>query len=204
MLTSKKLIPFLLIYSRILIAMAIGIITYLDIQNQAILIVILMSTGLVTDIFDGIIARKLNVSSRKLRIWDSNVDQFFWLIVIGSIFYANFDFVKENLLWIGSIVALESLCYLLSFLKFKKTIATHSILAKTWTLSLLVFLIDLTLHSTSNVAFIVCITLGIISRVEILFIILKLNNWTTDVPSIFSVSKLNNGIQIKKNKLFNG
>ncbi len=204
MLITRKHIPFLLIYSRILIAMAIGLITYLGVQNQAILIVILMSVGLVTDIFDGIIARKLNVSSRKLRIWDSNVDQFFWLIVIGSIFYANFDFVKENLLWIGSIVVLESLCYLLSFLKFKKTIATHSILAKAWTLSLLGFLIDLTLHSTSHVAFIICIALGIISRVEILFIILKLNNWTTDVPSIFSVSKLNSGTLIKKNKLFNG
>jgi CDP-diacylglycerol--glycerol-3-phosphate 3-phosphatidyltransferase len=203
MLKTAKHIPFLLIYSRIITAIVIGLITYMEVQNQAILIVVLMSVGLVTDIFDGIIARKLNVSSEKLRTWDSNVDQFFWLMVIGSIFYANLDFVKDNLFWIGSILVLESLCYLLSFLKFKRTIATHSILAKAWTLSLLGFLIDLTLHSSSNVPFIICITLGVISRVEILFIILRLNNWTTDVPSIFSVSKLNNGIMIKKNKLFN-
>ncbi len=198
-----KKIPFLLIYSRILIGITIGLIAYYGVKNYAVLIVVLMSLGLITDIFDGIIARKLNVSSEKLRVWDSNVDQFFWLIVIGSIFYLNVDFVKENIIWIGTIILLELICYLISYIKFKKSIATHSILAKVWTLSLLGFLIDLTLNSTSQIPFIICIVLGITSRIEILLIIKKLKEWTTDVPSIIVVSKINNGIPIKKNKLFN-
>jgi CDP-diacylglycerol--glycerol-3-phosphate 3-phosphatidyltransferase len=198
-----KNIPFLLIYSRILIGIVIGLIAYYEVKNHAAWIVVLMSFGLITDIFDGIIARKLNVSTERLRIWDSNVDQFFWLMVIGSIFYLNIDFVKENIFWIGAIILLELICYLISYLKFKKSIATHSILAKVWTLSLLVFLIDLTLNSTSQIPFIICIILGIISRVEIILIIIKLKEWTTDVPSILSVSKINDGIPIKKNKLFN-
>jgi len=196
-------IPFLLIYSRILIGIAIGLIAYYEVNNYAVLIVVLMSLGLITDIFDGIIARKLNVSSERLRVWDSNVDQFFWLMVIGSIFYLNSDFVKENSIWIGTIIVLELMCYLISYIKFKKSIATHSILAKVWTLSLLGLLIDLTLHSTSQIPFIICMVLGILSRIEILLIIKKLKVWTTDVPSIFVVSKINNGIPIKKSKLFN-
>ena len=91
----------------------------------------------------------------------------------------------------------------MSYFKFKKSIATHSILAKFWTLTLLGFLIDLVLNETSYILFMICIILGIISRVEIILIILKLKNWTTDVPSIFSVSNINQGIKIKKNKLFN-
>jgi len=196
-------IPFLLIYSRILIGIAIGLIAYYEVNNYAVLIVVLMSLGLITDIFDGIIARKLNVSSERLRVWDSNVDQFFWLMVIGSIFYLNSDFVKENSIWIGTIIVLELMCYLISYIKFKKSIATHSILAKVWTLSLLGLLIDLTLHSTSQIPFIICMVLGILSRIEIVLIIKKLKVWTTDVPSIFVVSKINNGIPIKKSKLFN-
>jgi phosphatidylglycerophosphate synthase len=196
-------IPFLLIYSRILIGIAIGLIAYYEVNNYAVLIVVLMSLGLITDIFDGIIARKLNVSSERLRVWDSNVDQFFWLMVIGSIFYLNSDFVKENSIWIGTIIVLELMCYLISYIKFKKSIATHSILAKVWTLSLLGLLIDLTLHSTSHIPFIICMVLGILSRIEIVLIIKKLKVWTTDVPSIFVVSKINNGIPIKKSKLFN-
>ena len=198
-----KNIPFLLIYSRILIGILIGILAFYKIENYSIWIVILMSLGLITDIFDGIIARKLNVSTEKLRIWDSNVDQFFWLIVIGSIFYLNIDFIKENILWIAIIVSLEILCYLVSYFKFKKSIATHSILAKFWTLALLGFLIDLVLNETSYIPFVICIVLGILSRIEIILIIIKLKNWTTDVPSIFAVSNINQGIKIKKNKLFN-
>ncbi|APD06072.1 CDP-diacylglycerol--glycerol-3-phosphate 3-phosphatidyltransferase [Flavobacteriaceae bacterium UJ101] len=198
-----KNIPFLLIYSRILIGIIIGFLTFYYTKHQTIWIVSLMFIGLLTDIFDGIIARKLDISTKKLRVWDSNVDQFFWLIVIGSSFYLNFSFVKENIVYISIIVLLELLCYLISYIKFKRTIATHSILAKVWTLSLLGFLVDLILHSTSHYFFILCLFLGIISRIEIILIILKLNKWTTDVPSILVVSKINQGIPIKKNRLFN-
>lgn len=196
-------IPFLLIYSRIVIAITVGLIAISEIDNYAIWIVSLISFGLLTDVFDGIIARKLNISTDKLRIWDSNVDQFFWLIVIASVFYLNFSFVKENFLWIAIILLLEFSSYLISYLKFKRTIATHSILAKVWTLSLLWFLIDLTLHSTSEVAFYSCIFLGVISRIEINLIVLRLKKWATDIPSILAVSKINRGQAIKKNKLFN-
>jgi len=198
-----KNIPFLLIYSRILIAVLIGFLAFYKIEDHSIWIVILMTLGLITDIFDGIIARKLNVSTEKLRIWDSNVDQFFWLVVIGSIFYLNIDFIKENIFWIVIIILLEILSYIISFGKFKKSIATHSILAKIWTLSLLGFLIDLAINSSSFFPFTICISLGILSRIEIILIILKLKKWTTDVPSILSVTKLNQGIKIKKYKLFN-
>ena len=196
-------IPFLLIYSRIVIAIIIALLAIIKVENLSIWIVILMLIGLITDVFDGIIARKLNVSSEKLRIWDSNVDQLFWVITIGSIFYLNSDFVKDNWKWIGSIVILELLCYLISYLKFKKSIATHSLQAKLWVLILLVFLIDLALNSTSQIPFIICILIGFTSRIEIILIILKLKKWTTDVPSIFAVSRINAGIPIKKNKLFN-
>lgn len=187
----KLKIPFILIYSRIVIAIVIGVIAFWNISNTPIWIVFLMSLGLLTDVFDGIIARKLNVSSEKLRIWDSNVDLFFWLTVLGSIFYLNPHFLSENFVWIFSVVALELLCYLVAYFKFKKTIATHSYLAKMWTLTLLVFLIDLTLHGSSRIPFVLCIGLGVVSRLEIIWIILKLNQWTTDVPSILNVSAIN-------------
>ncbi len=199
-----KRIPFILIYSRILTAIIIGLLAFFSAKNYDVLIVVLMSIGLITDIFDGIIARKLGISSERLRILDSNVDMFFWIVVISSIFYLNIEFVKENVLWIALVLALELICYLISIIKFKKPIATHSILAKVWTLTLLAFLIFLLLSSWSKIPFIICIALGIISRIEIIWIILKLNEWITDVPSILSVSKINRGIPIKRNKLFNG
>lgn len=198
-----KHIPFALIYSRIFLAIAIAILAFGKLANYQSWIVALLIIGLLTDVFDGIIARKLNVSSEKLRIWDSNVDQFFWLISIASIFYINIPFLKENILLISSIIFLELLAYIISFIKFKRTIATHSLLAKFWTLTLLAFLIDLCLHSSSSIIFYSCLILGLISRLEIILIILKLKKWTNDVPSIFAVNRINKGLPIKKNKLFN-
>ena len=198
-----KKIPLLLIYSRILIALLIGLMAFSKLKDPSLWIVILMSIGLITDVFDGIIARKLNISSDKLRILDSNVDQLFWLVVISSIFYLNSNFLIENIYWIACIALLEILCYLISYIKFKKSIATHSILAKIWTISLLLFLIDLSINHTSYIVFILCVSLGIISRIEIILIILKLKKWATDIPSILVVKKINRGEKIKKNKLFN-
>ncbi|WP_459212157.1 CDP-alcohol phosphatidyltransferase family protein [Aquimarina rhabdastrellae] len=195
--------PFLLVYNRIIFGILIGILAIYKIENYPIWIVILMSLGLITDIFDGIIARRMNISTEKLRVWDSNVDQFFWIVIIVSVFYLRIDFVLAHMLWIGSVIGLELMSYVISYIKFKKTIATHSILAKFWTISLLWFLIDLTLNATSQIPFFVCIILGIILRIEINLIIIKLKKWTTDVPSIFAVSKINKGIPIKKSKLFN-
>ncbi len=198
-----KKIPLILIYSRVLIAIIVILLGFGMLKNYKEWITSLMIIGLLTDIFDGIIARKLEISTEKLRTLDSNIDQFFWLSILGTIFYLNLDFIFSNLLWILLIIFLEGIAYIISYLKFKRTVATHSILAKLWTISLLIFLIDLLFNSTSNFAFSACVILGIISRIEIILIILLLKNWITDVPSIVSVSKINKGIRIKKSKLFN-
>ncbi len=127
-----KQIPFILIYSRIFIAASIIIIALIKPEHHDVIIVILMISGLITDVFDGIIARRLHISSEKLRIWDSNVDQFFWISAIGSIIYLRYAEIKYLLFQIMIIVILEVVAYIISYLKFKRTIATHSLLAKFW------------------------------------------------------------------------
>lgn len=197
-----KQIPFILIYCRLFIGILIPILTFIEIKSIDVTIVILMVIGLLTDIFDGIIARNQGVSSEKLRIWDSTTDQIFWLFIIGSSFYLHWNSIIPILIPIVILLVLEGLCYLISFYKFNKPIATHSILAKFWTLSLLSFLIELLLFR-SYVSFWICFTLGTISRIEIILIVISLKKWTTDVPSILAVRKINNGTTVKKWKLFN-
>ncbi len=203
MKTVLRNIPWLLIYSRIVIGLAIGILAFSPSPDASKWIVILMAIGLLSDIFDGIIARRLNVSTKKLRLWDSNVDQIFWLVTIAAVFYLNQAFVQAQLFWIVTLVVFEMLCYVISYLKFKKPVATHTLLAKMWTITLLWFLIDLALNSTSTYAFSTCVILGIISRIEIILIFLTLKKWATDVPSILAVSKINRGLPVRRFKLFN-
>ncbi len=199
----QQRIPFYLVYSRIVSAGLFVPFCFIDFPQRDIVIVALMLAGIVSDFFDGVLARKWGVSSEKLRIWDSNADQMFWLSAIACIFYLNATFLKSNYVAIVWVIGLEALTYLVSYVRFKKPIATHSIMAKVWTASLLFFLIDLSLNHDSSWFYWICIGLGILSRLEILLIIVSLKKWTTDVPSLLDVSKINRNIPIKKNKWFN-
>ncbi|MDP2386036.1 MAG: CDP-alcohol phosphatidyltransferase family protein [Bacteroidota bacterium] len=75
----KNKIPELLIYSRLALAwmmLAIGLLNPLWAKTAIIIILI---TGLLTDVFDGIIARHLKLSTAHLRQLDTKIDRIFWL-----------------------------------------------------------------------------------------------------------------------------
>ena len=102
------------------------------------------------------------------------------------------------------IFAVKGLSYLVSFIKFKKEIATHSIGAKIWTLFIFATLIQVILQCESVILFHFFFWVGIISRLEITAILLTLKTWTNDVPSIYHAVKLRQGKEIIRHKMFNG
>lgn len=125
-----KKLPIILIYSRVLLGIIIALIAFSNPENSGYTIVSLLLLGILTDVFDGVIARKLKVDTERIRTLDSNVDMFFWGISLISIFVINMEFVIQNLVLILIVVSLELIAYLVSYTKFKKTIATHTCLAK--------------------------------------------------------------------------
>ena len=199
-----KNIPLILIYSRLFIGFGIIILSVLHIDHYAFLSISLLTIGLLTDVFDGIIARKLNISSEKLRRLDSGIDQVFFISVAIATYIQCPDFFKLNLVKLIVLFSAEALIYLVSYIKFKKEIATHSIGAKIWTLILFATLVEIMVHCKSVVLFELCLWIGLLTRLEILAIILILKKWTNDVPTIYHAIKLRQGKEIKRNKLFNG
>ncbi|WP_423149726.1 CDP-alcohol phosphatidyltransferase family protein [Rubrolithibacter danxiaensis] len=199
-----KSIPLALIYLRLLIGVILIIFSLEGINYYEIIVVILVSIGLVSDIFDGIIARHLNVSSKKLRRLDSTVDQIFWCLVVISTFIHSPDFFNKNYIQLIALIGIEALTYLVSFAKFRKEVATHAIASKIWTLTLFATLLQLIYMGDSHILFQICFYIGIITRLEILTILLLLRSWTNDVPSVYHAVRLRQGKTIQRNKLFNG
>ncbi len=148
-----------------------------------------MSVAVITDIFDGVIARNRNLASQTLRLWDSNVDQIYWLITLGFIFVYRKSFFLEHWIAIGGILLLELIAYVICFGRFRKMVATHSILAKIFTLSLFIFLCELMWYGSSKWLFYICLILGFISRLEIILIVSFLKEWKTDVSGIVELIK---------------
>ncbi|MGV0923862.1 CDP-alcohol phosphatidyltransferase family protein [Empedobacter tilapiae] len=200
----KNHIPKILIFSRLIIGFIILLLCFYQRNNYKEIIVLLLTVGLLTDIFDGMIARKLNISTQILRRLDSTIDQIFFICVIISSYIICPKFYEENLILLSILIGTELLTYSVSFIKFKKEIATHSIGAKFWTLILFATLIQIILNCESKTLFLICFWVGIITRIEIVLIILTLKKWTNDVPSLFHAIKLRRGLPIKRNKLFNG
>lgn len=199
----KSKIPFILIFSRLIIGFIIISLSLLTIENYQIIAVVLLSIGLLTDIFDGIIARYLNISTQKLRRMDSTVDQVFFISVGVATYIQCPEFFKINATKIIILAGSEALIYVVSFLRFRKEVATHSIGAKLWTLLLFGTLIQVILQCQSIVLFNLCFWVGLLTRAEIIAILFILKTWTNDVPSVFHSIQLRKGKTIKKSKIFN-
>ena len=191
-------------YVRFLLGFVIVLLSYFRFNSFRFSIVVLIIIGILTDIFDGIIARRLNISTQKLRRLDSSVDQVFWLYTLAGAYLICPDFFRINFLKLSAVLFFEGLAYAVSYTKFKKEVATHAILSKIWTVILMATLIQIILSCNSSTLFNICIYLGIISRIEIIAILLIIKNWTSDVPSLYHAIQLRKGKTIKRHKLFNG
>lgn len=198
----KNKIPAALIWFRLLAGLLIVLLAYTDAPRWWI--VLLMTAGLLSDIFDGIIARRLNISTQTLRRLDSSVDQVFWLCILVATYLLAPAFYWENKVSIIVLLCAEALCYLVCYLRFRKEVATHAIASKIWTLILFATLVDIVLNGTSHFWFQLCFYAGMITRLEVMLILAIIRQWTNDVPSVYHAILLRNGKPIKRNKIFNG
>lgn len=198
-----KTVPYILIAVRFILAPVIMALAYLRGEESRFLILTLMYTGLLTDIFDGIIARKAGVSSEQLRRLDSQTDLVFWLSLGFASYFMAPELITNEWPGILLIFGMEALCYLVSFLKFGKETCTHAFLSKMWGLSLLIAFTYLIGFQQAGWAFYLTVALGFISHIDVILIVLLLPKWQYDVPSSYHAWKIRQGKQRKKTVFFN-
>lgn len=198
-----KKIPYLLIATRFILAPVILLLAYLKGTEAGSLILGLMYFGLLTDIFDGIIARKVGVSSEKLRRLDSQTDLVFWLSLGFASYLLNPGLIKSEWQGILLILVMEALCYIVSIWKFGKETCTHAFLSKMWGLSLLIAFTCMIGFQQTGWAFYLAVGLGFVSHIDVILIVLLLPKWQYDVPSSYHAWKIRNGKQRKKTVFFN-
>lgn len=199
-----KKIPLALILFRLGLAPIILFLAYYFGDAARSTIVVLMYLGLISDIFDGIIARNEGVSSETLRRMDSQADMIFWLS-LGVATYLLFpDLIRANSTAILIIFVMEGLCYAISLLRFGKETCTHALLSKMWGLSLLTAFTFLIGFCHAGIPFYTAIVLGFISHIDRILITLILPHWTHDIPSAYHAYLIRQGKTFKRYKIFNG
>lgn len=199
-----KNIPYLLIAFRLLLGPVMIALTYNYGKSVRILLMVLLLLGILSDIFDGIIARNQGVSSERLRRMDSQTDLVFWLCAGWCSWLLNPEIIINNRYAIITIFVMEGLTYIFSFLKFGKETCTHALLSKLWGITLFAAFTSLIGFGYGGVTLALAVIFGIISHIDVYLIILFLPKWTYDVPSCYHAWLIRQGRSIKRNKLFNG
>lgn len=199
----KNYIPHLLLYSRLALALFIFLFTYFSPSEYPIFILVLMYYGILSDIFDGIIARRLGISTKNFRQLDTIFDLLFFFSIFYYISVHTPNFFEDYGTSISIILVLEAGMYLISLLRFKKAPSPHSIPSKFWGILLIIEFSLLILKVPGN-HFQFALIYGMLVHLDRVLIYALLKKWDHDVPSSYHAYLLRKGIPITRKKLFNG
>ena len=195
-------VPIALLYSRLVFAVIIISLSIMGNFDQNGIVIWLMYIGILTDIFDGIIARKLEISTDSFRIQDTVFDLIFYLSVLGYIIFSNVQQIYSNLILISIVLLLELLMYIISLTRFRKLPSPHAILSKFWGIYIVIEFTLLLLKVEGN-HFSIALFIGIFVHLDRVLIYSILRKWDHDIPSSYHALLLREGKDIKRNRIFN-
>ena len=143
-----------------------------------------------SDVFDGIIARRLNVSTPALRQADGWVDTWFYGWVIASLWVAHRVTLIAFAVPILIVLSLQVTEWIFGFIKFRKLTSYHAYSAKAFGIALFVSIVCMMGFDYAGWVLWAALIIGCINSVENWLMTLILKVWTTDVPSAFHAWKL--------------
>jgi phosphatidylglycerophosphate synthase len=184
---AMKWIPFALTTLRLLLGPAALICASVGVSRW-IYLPILMA-GTLSDIFDGILARRFGVATAALRRYDSLTDVIYYLFILGAAWILCRAVILQNWLLLLLILLSEATVILVCYVKFGRYPATHSWLAKFYGLCLLAGIIALMVFNTGSWALIALTTVALTTNAEIIAIHLLMSQPPVDVKSIFVMPK---------------
>lgn len=185
----RSVIPWSLVVFRLLAGPALIAVALLSGDTAAWISVVLLSLGVVSDIFDGIIARRLKVSTPKLRRYDSRADVLFWASATIAVHLMHPALLPSTGPVIATLIAMEGINHAFSFARFGREASPHHYLSKAFGLALWGLFIQLYLTGQGGWPLYAAFALGAMSQIEAFAITARLREWRCDVPSVFRLER---------------
>lgn len=153
-------------------------------------LVLCVVAAFLTDIFDGVIARRLNIATPALRRLDSIADSVFYVSALWGVWVLHPSVIFANALSLMALAALELARYVFDLIKFGREASYHMWSSKLWGISLFIaFTAVFALKDPGSLP-VIAIVLGIVADLEGLAISLALRSWQHDVPTIFHAMRM--------------
>ena len=177
-----RAIPWILICLRATLAPVAILLVYADYPRW--LWLLQFAIAVLSDWFDGKLARRWSVVTPELRRADSLADSIYALAIIWSFWLAHPAIVIDHSWGIGLVILLEAARYPLDWCRFGKAASYHAISARLFGASLVIATIAIMGFDTAQPFLWFSIGLGVISELEGILMSLILPHWTHDIAHI--------------------
>jgi CDP-diacylglycerol--glycerol-3-phosphate 3-phosphatidyltransferase len=145
---------------------------------------ICLVAALLSDIYDGKIARRLGIATPGLRRLDSIADSLFYIAATVCVWTLHREVITNNLAPLLCLLALELGRYAFDFLKFGKEASYHMWSSKLWGLFLFLAFFSVLVLAETGLPVLLAIYWGLFADMEGLLISVILPEWKNDVPTI--------------------
>ena len=154
------------------------------------LFLIAFITAVLSDIFDGIIARRLDISTEGLRTADSWADRMLYGAVLTSTFLTHRSVMATWRWGLGAIVLAQLLWWVVNLAKYGRPASYHTYTAKLWGIALAVATVTLFGWNYGGWCMGAAIAIGLIHTLEEIAMTLLLPTWQHDILSIVHATQL--------------
>lgn len=137
-----------------------------------------------SDVFDGIIARRLGIATANLRRLDSIADTAFYVCATIAVWKLYPSVIMEHKAALVVLVALELARYAFDLMKFRREASYHMWSSKAWGICLFLGFFSLLAGGQDGILPALAIYAGIVADLDGLAISIILSEWRTDVPSV--------------------
>ena len=184
----KLRLPLLLICFRAglgLVVIALGLLS-----ARGPLLVACIGLALLSDVFDGGLARLWHIDTEKIRRWDTRADTFFYACVLLTAVLRYPMAFERRWVLLMSLVAVEIFQHAFAAIKFGRHASYHSVLSKIWGLMMASAMCALLGAGLNNWFLDLTLIWGILCNLQGLIMSLILPCWQRDVPTLFHAVRL--------------
>jgi phosphatidylglycerophosphate synthase len=146
--------------------------------------------ALVSDILDGVVARRLGVATQRLRRLDSLVDTVFYVCALAAAWLRSPELLRPHGIALGALFALEIARYLFDWRKFGKEASYHMWSSKVWGLLLFAGMWSILVARSGGWPVSLAIAWGLLADLEGLAISIVLPRWRTGVPTLLHALRI--------------
>jgi len=140
--------------------------------------------ALVSDIYDGVLARRWQCDTAAVRLFDSMADTVFYLCTAAALWIGQPQLWRSYRGLLVGLLALEAVRFAFDFAKFGRPASYHSYLAKTWGLVMALAVVAAFALHRSNVLIPAALVLGILCDLEGLAMSLVMPVWRKDIKTL--------------------